>query len=570
MDLIQVVHDYVEKMTDLVKGLKVFLLDKETTGIISMAFSQTEIVQKDVFLLERIDGTRKPMQHLKAVCFLRPTYENVQMLIEELKDPKYGEYHLVFSNIVPDNFLRLLAEADENEVVRDVREFYGDFFAVNPDTFSLNLHSLEPPIQRMVEGLSALFLALKKKPDIRYQTSSDLSAALASGLREHMNKEKNLFEFKKSAVAPVLLILDRRNDPVTPLLHQWTYQAMVHELIGLNNNRCSLKGVPGIPKELEEVTLSPAQDDFYRQAMYNNFGDLGLNIKKLVDEYQVKMKSNQSLQSIEDMKKFIQNYPEFRKLSGNVSKHVALVGELSRLVNGRNLLDVSELQQTLACTHDHSGAVKQVREMIENPKVNPSDKLRLVLLYALRYEQTSGNEVGKLLDLLARNGVDHSDLRSVNTIMKYGGVNVRIGDLFQNKNLLAIASQTFKRGLGLAGATNVFTQHKPLLKELLDLLVAGKLSEVDYPLLAMNESKHSDGGGGGSGVFHPPPDTIFVFVVGGTTFEESVVIHEYNSSFSSSPSSSTANNTNKNPRVLLGGSSILNSASFLEELMKHS
>jgi hypothetical protein len=35
-------------------------------------------------------------------------------------------------------------------------------------------------------------------------------------------------------------VLDRRNDPVTPLLSQWTYQAMVHELMGINNGRVSL------------------------------------------------------------------------------------------------------------------------------------------------------------------------------------------------------------------------------------------------------------------------------------------------------------------------------------------
>jgi hypothetical protein len=38
---------------------------------------------------------------------------------------------------------------------------------------------------------------------------------------------------------------------VTPLLSQWTYQAMVHELLGINNNRVSLAGTPGITKDLQ-------------------------------------------------------------------------------------------------------------------------------------------------------------------------------------------------------------------------------------------------------------------------------------------------------------------------------
>lgn len=39
-----------------------------------------------------------------------------------------------------------------------------------------------------------------------------------------------------SKYPPVLVILDRKEDPVTPLLSQWSYQAMIHEILGINNN----------------------------------------------------------------------------------------------------------------------------------------------------------------------------------------------------------------------------------------------------------------------------------------------------------------------------------------------
>ena len=48
------------------------------------------------------------------------------------------------------------------------------------------------------------------------------------------------------------------------------------------------------------------------------------------------------------MKRFIEEYPEFRKLGGNVSKHVAIVGELSRLVERDKLLELGEVEQGLA------------------------------------------------------------------------------------------------------------------------------------------------------------------------------------------------------------------------------
>ena len=44
---------------------------------------------------------------------------------------------------------------------------------------------------------------------------------------------------------------------------QWTYQAMVHELLGITNNRISLTGVPGMSRDIQEVVLSAEHDEFY-------------------------------------------------------------------------------------------------------------------------------------------------------------------------------------------------------------------------------------------------------------------------------------------------------------------
>ena len=53
-----------------------------------------------------------------------------------------------------------------------------------------------------------------------------------------------LFDFHRGGPdrGCVLLVLDRRDDPLTPLLNQWTYQAMVHELLGIENSKLSPGG----------------------------------------------------------------------------------------------------------------------------------------------------------------------------------------------------------------------------------------------------------------------------------------------------------------------------------------
>ena len=77
-----------------------------------------------------------------------------------------------------------------------------------------------------------------------------MSQRLAEELNRTMQREHDLFAFT-SDVAPVLILLDRRDDPVTPLLNQWTYQAMVHELLSINNHRVDLSKAQGIKKEMQ-------------------------------------------------------------------------------------------------------------------------------------------------------------------------------------------------------------------------------------------------------------------------------------------------------------------------------
>ena len=55
---------------------------------------------------------------------------------------------------------------------------------------------------------------------------------------------------------------------------------------------------------------------------------------------------------------FVETYPQFKKLSGTVTKHVTVVGELSRLVSAHQLLEVSETEQNLVCQSDHHDIVQ--------------------------------------------------------------------------------------------------------------------------------------------------------------------------------------------------------------------
>ncbi|XP_042912502.2 vacuolar protein sorting-associated protein 45 [Parasteatoda tepidariorum] len=546
MNVITAIKLYVNKMIDdCGSGMKVLLMDKETTSIVSMAFAQSEILQKEVFLFERLDMARSEhMKHLKCIAFLRPTKENIDNLACELKYPRYGQYYIYFSNIVSKSDIKVLAEADETESVREIQEFYGDFIPVGPHLFSLNIigcyqsRSLSANhLQRSIQGLIAILLALKKIPVIRYQDSSEAARKLAEGVKHTIAKENALFDFRRPDIPPLLLILDRKSDAVTPLLNQWTYQAMVHELLAINNNRVNLSNVPGISKELQEVVLSPEHDEFYASNLYSNFGEIGVKIKELMDDFQKKTKSQKKVESIADMKAFVETYPQFKKMSGTVSKHVTLVGELSRLVGSHSLLEVSEAEQELACESDHGESLKKIRKLLGDDKVREIDAVRLVMLYALHYEKNSNNDINGLITLLKKRNTNEKLVKMVRAILEFSGNKSGRNDLFTTENVKTFTKRVIK---GLKGVENIYTQHTPLLKEILDEILKGKLKETSYPYLSGTQLREK-------------PQDIIVFYIGGVTYEESFTVHQINKMC-------------LGVRVILGGTTIHNFTSFLNEI----
>lgn len=83
-----------------------------------------------------------------------------------------------------------------------------------------------------------------------------------------------------------------------------------------------------------------------------------------------------------------------------------------------------------------------------------------------------------------------------------------------------------------------------MLAEHLSSLIKGKLSDLEYPAMddVINREKPSD---------------IIVFIIGGATYEEAVTLKEVKDS----PEFS-------NVRIVLGGTTILNSQAYLKELRR--
>jgi vacuolar protein sorting-associated protein 45 len=149
-------------------------------------------------------------------------------------------------------------------------------------------------------------------------------------------------------------------------------------------------------------------------------------------------------------------------------------------VKGRQLLNVSEIEQDIACNENRSEQYRQVTEVLAGSQYDNLDKLKLVILYALRYE--GDDRISTLQSALRECGLQQDKIDLVDAVLRYAGTAVRSCDLFSNKNLLARAKSNFKMVLG--NVPNVYTQHQPYLTSVLEQLTKGKLREAEFPATA--------------------------------------------------------------------------------------
>eukprot|EP00924_Labyrinthula_sp_SR-Ha-C_P013030 maker-scaffold_12-snap-gene-7.50-mRNA-1 protein AED:0.03 eAED:0.03 QI:27/1/1/1/0.6/0.66/6/290/552 len=539
LSLIEIGANHVRKILSTINGMKLLLLDKETSVNISSVFSQTELLDMNVVLVEQLEmihRLKEPMPHLNCVIICKATNAVLEYIKVQLKNPKYGDYSLFFTTRLRHEYLKILAQSDAKSKIVRIEEIFNDFFVVGSSLFKTSESVLS---SGELDSLVGVFLALRKTPtEIRYAKGKVVCQRLASSIKEFIRAEADLCSFG-SGDRTLLLILDRFQDPVTPLLLQWTYQAMVHELIGIENNRIKLSAK-------EEVIFSEVADPFYAQHLNSNFGDLGEAIKNLLEKYQSLSKSNKNISTVDDMQNFVQQYPEFKKFSANVSKHVSLMGQLAHKVEEERLLEISQLEQEMVSDDDYKGQVQSLRDKLNTPHISDLHCLRLTLLFALKYGGESAKDLAEFTRLLSLRGMSKQNIALVGFCSKLSVSSLRADIFSQNNSLLS-------KGLKMAskavqGVSNVYTQHEPLVSRIVSDLLKGRLLDSNFPDVSENSTAKNKR--------ITAPKNVIIYITNGVTLEENVHITRLASE-------------NPGVQIVLGGKKIHNSTTFMSLLQSY-
>ena len=551
-----------------------------------------------------------------------------------MRSPRYGEYHIFFTQTCPGDYLEALARADADgaKVVRRVAEFYCTYLPVTPSVFSLDIETVSGMVSALASGrdsqhihmigkrLAGLLASLRLDCEIRYDTGSAVAKQVARATAESFfDMYKALSDESGGSTVsggssrqswnpgrdtpPILLVLDRRDDPVTPLLSQWTYLGMLEEVLSLKDGILDLREIekahkavaggrdaegamvevpppPRVDPEHRQIVLSCEADDFFVENMWAPYPEVTSNLKALIDEYNLAHSKHQSAASIQEMKDFVAGYRDYSRLRVQSSKHLTAVDQLNYFVEQRHLFRVSQLEQKLACEENLSDAVEHVTALVRDPTVHSAEKLRCVMLFSLRYEERGAQKLSDIVRLMRETGMSSSVVDMLGALQRYGGKSVRShSELFANQHQsMAKSFASALKSVVSSSESTWLMSHKPLLCDVLSLIgnvdsssEAKSKYEARFPVWRKPLAPHGHlrtarmrrGSGLQRGSTPRAVQDVIVFYVGGVTFEEGYHVFQVNRD---------AFDTGKKDaktglRILVGGTTVLNSKKFTAEVL---
>ncbi|KAL4602594.1 hypothetical protein ACB092_10G064100 [Castanea dentata] len=605
---------------------KVLIMDKLTVKVMSYSCKMADITDEGVSLVEDIYRRRQPLPSMDAIYFIQPSRENVIMLLSDMagKAPLYRKAFVFFSSPISRELVNHIKK-DTTILPRIValKEMNLEYFAIDSQGFiTNNERALEELLgdeentrkgvmclNVMATRIATVFASLREFPMVRFRAAKSLDATtmttfrdliptkLAAGVWDCIMKYKSLPGFPKTETCE-LLILDRSVDQIAPIIHEWTYDAICHDLLNLEGNKYvqEVPGKTGGPPEKKEVLLED-HDPVWLELRHAHIADASERLHEKMTNFISKNKAAQIQHgsrdggelSTRDLQKMVQALPQYSEQIDKLSLHVEIAGKINGTIRELGLRELGQLEQDLV--FGDAGMKDVIKFLTTKEDTTRENKLRLLMILAAIYPDKFEGEKGLNLMKLAK--LPPEDMNAVHNLRLIGGSSDT------KKSSTGTFSLKFDMHKKKRGArkdrtgeeeTWQLSRFYPMIEELIEKLHKGELSKDDYPCLndpsqtfhgtsqtaavshapvanpAQSKRTHKwarprnsdDGYSSDSILRHASSDfkkmgqRIFVFIIGGATRSELRVCHKLT--------------TKLKREVVLGSSSIDDPPQFITKL----
>jgi syntaxin-binding protein 1 len=198
-------------------------------------------------------------------------------------------------------------------------------------------------------------------------------------------------------------------DLIAPLIHEFTYQSMAHDLLPIiEGEKVLYKTVvhEGTLEEQEKQMEIGEKDKIWVDNRHRHMKD---TIEKLMGDFQKFIDENPhftsengdatSLNAIRDM---LAGLPQFQELKEAYSLHLTMAQECMNIFQHHKLPDIASVEQTLATGLDEDfrkpkNLADQVVRLLDDENIGGSDRLRLILLYIIYRDGLIPEDIQRLL-----------------------------------------------------------------------------------------------------------------------------------------------------------------------------
>lgn len=241
-------------------------MDKVTVKVMSHSCKMADITDQEISLVEDLFRRREPLPSMDVVYFIQPSKENIVMFLSDMsgREPLYRKAFVFFSSPIPKELVNHI-KSDTSVLPRigALREMNLEYFPIDSQAFVTdqeraleelfgdvdNSRRVETCLNIMATRIATVFASMKELPYVRYRASKELDEStdatprdliptkLATAVWNIISKYKSSIPNFPQKETCELLILDRSVDQIAPVIHEWTYDAMCHDLLDMDGNK---------------------------------------------------------------------------------------------------------------------------------------------------------------------------------------------------------------------------------------------------------------------------------------------------------------------------------------------
>uniref|UniRef100_A0A453AF32 SNARE-interacting protein KEULE n=1 Tax=Aegilops tauschii subsp. strangulata TaxID=200361 RepID=A0A453AF32_AEGTS len=467
---------------------KVLIMDKLTVKIMSSSCKMGDITDQGVSLVEDLYKRRQPLPSMDAIYFMQPTKQNIDIFMSNMS----GKRPLYKNSPIQMN-LEYFA-IDSQGFVTDHDKALEELFTENAEG-SMNYNSC---INTMATRIATVFASMKEFPRVHYRVARTIDASTLTTLRDLvptklaasvwncLARYKSIIpEFPQTETCE-LLIVDRSIDQIAPVIHEWTYDAMCHDLLSMDGNKYvqEVPNTSGSGTEKKEVLLED-HDPIWFELRDVHVADANLRLHEKMRDFISKNKAAQLHQartngelSTKELQKMVQALPQYTDQIDKLSLHVEIAEKLFDIIKEEHLKDVGQLEQDLV--FGDAGSKEVIDFFRTHQDISRENKLRLLMIYAAINPEKIQSEKGAKLMQLA--GLSADDMIAVN--------NMRCICAHETKKSskggfpLKFEIRKKKRGIRKEriGEESTWTLSRfyPILEDLIEKLSKGELPKDEY------------------------------------------------------------------------------------------